>query len=87
MAASRGTLSPRVTQHPGSSCHAAGSGSTTLVRARRQFQRAVGAEGEPVAIGAKLGIKRAFRTQPDASETGCSTAARRHPGEKEKKNR
>jgi hypothetical protein len=58
-----------------------------VVRARRQFRHAVRAEGDPVATGVKLSVKRAIGTRPDASETGCSSVVRRHPGEKEKRGR
>jgi hypothetical protein len=55
-----------------------------VLRARRQFCRGVGAEGEPVATGAKLCVECTIRARPDASETGPSAAVRRHPSEKAK---
>jgi hypothetical protein len=49
------------------------------------FRRGVGAEGEPVAADAKLGVKSAVGARSDASKTGRSAAAQRHPDEKEKR--
>jgi hypothetical protein len=53
-----------------------------VVRARRQFWHDVGAEGEPVAAGAKLGVKCAVGARSDALKTERSAATRRCPGEK-----
>jgi hypothetical protein len=52
-----------------------------VVRARRQFHRGVGAEGEPVTAGVKLGVKSVVRARPNASKTGRSAAASRREGE------
>jgi hypothetical protein len=53
--------------------------------ARATSSISVGAEGDPVAAGAKLRVEGAIGARPDASETGRSTATRWHPHEKEKR--
>jgi hypothetical protein len=52
---------------------------------RHQFRHVVCAKGEPVAASTKFGIKRPIGARSDASETGRSAAAPRHPGEEEKR--
>jgi hypothetical protein len=56
-----------------------------VVHARRQFWCVVGAEGELIAAGANLGVKRVVGARLDASKTERSAATWRYLGEKGKR--
>jgi hypothetical protein len=52
-----------------------------IVCVRRQLRCGVGAEGEPVAAGAKLRVEGVVGARPDTSKTGRSTAGSWGEGE------